>query len=295
MQKIVPHLWFDSEAKEAAEFYVSVLGGEVKSVTLYPNAGQEIHGRQAGSVMTVDFTVRGFEMLALNGGPVFNFTPAISITVECESAEEVDRLWGSLIDGGTALMDLDTYPFSPRYGWLRDRYGLTWQLIYHANAESHRMFPSLMFTGDVAGRAEEAMGFYTKTFPRSEIGMIARYGAGAEPDVEGSVTHGIFVLEDQTFSAMDSAHPHQFNFNEALSFLVRCEDQAEIDRLWSALSAHPEAEQCGWLKDRYGVSWQIVPANLGEILGDDDTAVVDRRMAMLLSMKKIDIETLRAA
>ena len=296
MQKIIPNLWFDRNAEEAANFYTSVFDGHVKGMTHYPEAGKEIHGMNAGEVLTVHFEVWGYEMVALNGGPVFNFTPAISFMVNCGSAEEVDKLWSELSPAGETLMELGAYPFSERYGWLKDKYGLSWQLMYRKDSVHRKIFPSLLFVGDVAGRAEEAMNLYTSTFPKSGIGMISRYGAGQEPDVEGTVMYGEFTLAEQTFSAMDSAHPaHAFTFNEAVSLIVNCSDQREIDEYWGKLSHVPEAEQCGWLKDKFGVSWQIVPRGMEEMLNNPDKEKANRAMEAMLSMKKIDIEKLKAA
>ena len=104
-----------------------------------------------------------------------------------------------------------------------------------------------------------------------------------------------FMLEGQWFAAMDSAHPHEFNFNEAISFVVNCENQKEVDYFWEKLSAVPASEQCGWLKDKYGLSWQIVPTELGKLLTDPDPEKSGRVMKAMLQMKKIEIEGLRKA
>jgi predicted 3-demethylubiquinone-9 3-methyltransferase (glyoxalase superfamily) len=296
MQKIIPHLWFSDTAEEAVDFYLSVFGeGSVVNTTHYPDAGFEIHHMPKGTVLTVTFDLCGHRFMALNGGPVFTFTPAISFMVHCTSADEVDGLWALLSEGGTALMPLDAYPFSSRYGWIQDKYGVSWQLIYTEGAEKRSIVPSLMYVGDQAGRAEEAIMFYTSLFPDSAVGEIARYGAGQEPDKEGTVMYANFTLAGQTFAAMDSAQAHAFTFNEALSLLVECEDQQEIDRLWEMLSASKDAEQCGWLKDRFGVSWQIVPRGMDAMLNNEDATKAEKAMNAMLQMKKIDIQTLKDA
>ncbi|HRH26315.1 MAG TPA: VOC family protein [Candidatus Paceibacterota bacterium] len=124
MQKIIPHLWFDTEAEEAATLYMSIFnGGKIKSSTRYGEAGFEVHNMKAGTVMTIEFEIEGLTFIGLNAGPVFKFTPAISFMVNCKIKEEVDELWNKLIEGGTALMPLDKYPFSERYGWVKDKYG----------------------------------------------------------------------------------------------------------------------------------------------------------------------------
>ena len=293
MQKITPHLWFSDTAEEAVDFYIGAFGtGSVTGTTYYPDAGFEVHHMPKGTVLTVNFEIDGFRFIALNGGPVFTFTPAISFMVHCTSKEEVDMLWSKLSEGGMPLMPIDSYPFSARYGWIQDKYGVSWQLIYTEGADRRSIVPSLMYAGDQAGKAEEAITFYTSLFADSLIGETARYGAGQEPDVEGTIMYASFTLAGQTFAAMDSAQAHAFTFNEAISLLVECDDQDEIDRLWNALSAHPESEQCGWLKDRYGVSWQIVPRGMEAMLNHEDQTKAEKAMTAMLQMKKIDMQAL---
>ncbi len=296
MQKITPHLWFDTNAEEAVQFYTSVFkNGKVGTMTRYPEAGKEVHGMEPGTVLTVEFEIEGYKLLALNGGPVFKFTPAISFILHCPSKAEVDEMWAQLSAGGKELMPLDSYPFSERYGWVRDKYGLTWQLIFTERNAERMIIPSLMFTGERAGKAEEAIQFYTDIFKDSEIGQINRYDADHAPDTEGTVMYADFTLAGQKFAAMDSAQAHDFTFNEAISLLVTCETQDEIDYFWEKLSAVPESEQCGWLKDKYGVSWQIAPKGMAEILNNPDKEKANRAMEAMLKMKKIDIEELRKA
>ena len=295
-QKITPCLWFDDQAEEAANFYTSLFrDSKIGEVARYPEEGKEVHGRPAGSVMTVDFQLHGYDFTALNGGPAFRFTPAISFFVNCDTAGEVDRLWSELSDGGTALMPLDTYPFSPKYGWIQDRYGVSWQVMLAEGDVQQAIIPSMLFVGDVCGRTEEAIGFYTSVFGDSEPREIHRYGADQEPDQEGTVMSADFALEGQLFAAMDSAHEHEFTFNEAISFVVSCETQEEVDHYWERLSEDPGVEQCGWLKDRFGVSWQIVPTALSELLARPDRERAGRVMEAMLRMKKIDIAGLREA
>src|SRR5689334_8905990 len=124
MQKITPHIWFNKEAEEAVRFYMSAFNnGEVLSTTHYSEAGHDIHGMDAGTVLTVEFKIEGMKLIALNGGPHFKINPSISFMVHMPSAEEVDALWNALSAEGTVLMPLDEYPFSKRYGWIQDKYG----------------------------------------------------------------------------------------------------------------------------------------------------------------------------
>jgi predicted 3-demethylubiquinone-9 3-methyltransferase (glyoxalase superfamily) len=285
-QKIVPHLWFDKEAKEAAQFYVDVLGEDSKVTGV-----QTLHDTPGGDTDVVSFELRGFSFMAISAGPLFKFNPSISFSVLYTTKEEVDALWGKLIEGGKALMEIGSYDWSDRYGWVQDKYGLTWQIML-AKEVTQKIVPHLTFTQKMVGKAEEAMQFYVSVFRNSKMGDIFRYPAGQEPDKEGTVMHGTFTLEGQQFSAMDSAREHAFTFNEAVSLMVNCKDQEEIDYYWAKLSAVPESEQCGWCKDKYGVSWQITPAILGELLSGSEEQR-SRVTQAFLKMKKLVIEELR--
>jgi predicted 3-demethylubiquinone-9 3-methyltransferase (glyoxalase superfamily) len=290
MQKITPHLWFDTEAVEAAEFYASTLPDSlVTNVTT-------IHDTPSGDTDIVSFELLGHPFMAISAGPLFKFTPAVSFLISRPTKGEVDALWARLSDGGTVLMPLESYPFSERYGWTEDRYGLSWQIMLAGEGQGGQgITPTLMFVGEVCGKAEEAINFYTSLFPNSKLGPILRYGKGEEPDQEGTVKYASFLLEGEDFAAMDSARGHDFGFNEAISFIVSCETQEEIDRYWDSLSAVPEAEQCGWLKDRFGLSWQVVPSAMDEMLRTGTKEQTARVTEAFLKMKKFDIAELRRA
>jgi predicted 3-demethylubiquinone-9 3-methyltransferase (glyoxalase superfamily) len=222
-----------------------------------------------------------------------NFDPSR----ENRAREMIDTAWERLSAGGTPLMPLDSYPFSERYGWIQDRYGLSWQLILTDPAGEPRppIVPSLMFTRGMSGKAEEAMDFYMSVFGNTRKGTVARYGPGQAPEQEGTVMFADFMLEGQWFAAMDSAQAHDFGFNEAVSLMVYCDTQDEIDYYWDKLSAVPEAEQCGWLKDRYGVSWQVVPSALDEMMRDATREQLDRVTRAFLPMKKFEVAALEKA
>jgi predicted 3-demethylubiquinone-9 3-methyltransferase (glyoxalase superfamily) len=290
MQKIRPHLWFDTEAVEAANFYASTFpDSSVTNVTT-------IYDTPSGETDIVSFELGGLPFMAISAGPLFTFTPAVSFLVSCTTREQVDTLWARLSERGTALMPLGSYPFSERYGWTEDRYGLSWQIMLAGKEQGgQRITPSLMFVGQVCGKAEEAIGLYTSMFPNSKVGPILRYGKDEEPDEEGTIKHASFVLDGQEFAAMDSAREHDFGFNEAISFIVSCETQDEIDHYWDSLSAVPEAEQCGWLKDRYGLSWQVVPSAMDEMLRTGTKEQIARVTEAFLKMKKFDLAELRRA
>lgn len=180
-----------------------------------------------------------------------------------------------------------------RYGWIQDKYGLSWQLIL-TNPEGEErppIIPSLLFVGDHCGKAEEAVNFYSSVFKNAKKGNIVRYPQGMEPEKEGTIMFSDFMLENQWFTAMDSARDHNFSFNEAVSFMVYCGTQEEIDYYWDNLSAVPESEQSGWLKDQFGVSWQIVPREMDKMMRGTPEQV-ERVSKAMLKMKKLDLAEL---
>ncbi|MDF2925783.1 MAG: 3-demethylubiquinone-9 3-methyltransferase [Paenibacillaceae bacterium] len=295
--RIIPHLWYDKEAVEAAEFYVSVFpDSKITNVTTLPDT-------PSGDSEIVSFEIWGQAFMAISTGPYFKLNPSVSFMVNFDPSRDkdaetrIDEVWQKLSDGGTVLMPFDKYPFSERYGWIQDKYGLSWQLIL-TNPEGEErpaIIPSLLFVGDQCGKAEEAMNFYLSVFHNSRQGLIARYPQGMEPDKEGTVMFSDFRLDNLWITAMDSAHEHHFNFNEALSLLVYCDTQEEIDYYWDKLSAVPEAEQCGWLKDRFGVSWQVTPREMDEMQSKGTPEQVARVTKAFLPMKKFDLAALREA
>ncbi|HVP19655.1 MAG TPA: VOC family protein [Spirochaetia bacterium] len=289
MQKITPFLWFDTQAEEAAKFYTSLFdNSKIGGVRRYGDAGPGPRGQ----VMTLSFQLDGMTFMALNGGPQFTFTPAVSFFVTCRTEQEIDALWKKLSKGGKVLMELQKYPFSEKFGWTGDKYGLTWQL--HLTGGPARITPFFLFVGKQHGKAEEAMKYWGSIFPSSAIHQVQRYGEG-QGEEAGTVMHGRFSLAGQEFMAMDSNREHAFSFNEAISFSVDCETQEEVDELWGKLSAGGKESRCGWLQDKYGVSWQIVPSVLGELLGDKSPARAQKVMQAMLKMSKLDIKELQAA
>jgi predicted 3-demethylubiquinone-9 3-methyltransferase (glyoxalase superfamily) len=291
IEKITPHLWFDNNAGEAARFYTSIFkNSKIKNLTT-------LHNTPSGTVEIFTVELLGQEFTLINAGPLFKFNPSISFLVACSTKEEVDELWKKLSEGGgMALMELAEYPFSEKYGWVQDKYGLSWQVMFMGDRKiKQRIVPTLMFVGKQCGKAEEAINFYASIFDNARVGDILRYSKGEEPDKEGTVKHAAFMLEGQEFAVMDSARVHNFAFNEAISFMVHCETQKEIDYYWGKLSTYPEAEQCGWLKDKYGLSWQIVPNLMDEMLKDNDKNKIARVTEAFLQMKKLDIAKLKKA
>ena len=290
MQKIVPHLWYDKEAKEAALFYISLFD-QAKLL----NTGI-IENTPSGDAEVVSFELAGQHFKAISAGPYFSFNPSISLMVACYSVEEVNTRWTALLEGGSELMPLGEYPFSKWYGWVQDRYGLSWQLMLIGSGKAvQKVTPNLLFSNDSCGKAEEAIRHYAEVFKDSKIEIISKYGVDEAIASKAKVNYAAFKLYGTDFSAMDNAFDVDFNFNEAFSLMVNCKDQQEIDYYWDALSAIPEAEQCGWIKDKFGVSWQIVPENLDDVLFNGPKDEIQRVTEAFLKMKKFDLAALENA
>ncbi len=287
MQKITPFLWFDDQIEAALELYSSLFeGSKIESVS-----------RQGERVFTAELRLAGQRFSALNGGPMFRFSPATSLFVVCETEAEIDAAWAKLIDGGTAMMPLQAWPWSEKYGWAQDRFGLSWQLMKGEKAApGAKISPTLMFTDAQHGRCEEAIAFWSSLFEGSKTEAISRYEKGDADPAEGTVKHAQFWLGSQKFRAMDSSMMHGAGFNEAFSFVVWCETQAEVDFFWQKLTENGGSEsQCAWLKDRFGVSWQIVPTVLPRLLGGPNAEKRGAAMQAMLQMRKIEIDVLQAA
>lgn len=270
---LYPCLWFDTQAAEAAAYYTSLFKDAVIT--------------ESNPIVTM-FRIGEKQFMCLNGGPKFSITPSISLFAYCKNVEETNALWNKLIQGGSAMMEINQYPWSERYGWLKDKYGLTWQISVANPGESESIRPSMLFTGSVFGKAEETMRFYTSTFKNSSITRLSHYPSG---DVnEGKVLYAEFELNGYQAIAMDGPGDHAFTFNEGLSFVVTCETQDEIDYYWNTLSKGGEESMCGWLKDKYGVSWQIVPGILNDLMRDPQRS--QRVVQAFLKMKKFNIQAL---
>lgn len=296
MQNIIPSLWFDRTAGEAAAFYSSLFpNARVVRTSSYPtDAAGERQQAFAGELLSAEVEIDGFAITLINADASFRPNQALSFLVnfdpsrDPEAREHLDDLWAGLLVGGVVHMPLDEYPFSERYGWIEDRFGVSWQLMLTSAAGEPRPFliPDFLFGGAMQDRAEEAVEFYTSLFSDAEPGVLMRYPQPSGPAATGAVMFADFRLEGQWFAAMDSVVEGSDAFTPGFSLQVLCADQREIDRLWAALSYVPEAEQCGWCVDRFGVSWQIVPANLPTLLSTPES------YQAMLAMKKIVIADL---
>ena len=280
-QVITPAMWCDGTADEAAQFYADVFRDA--SVT----------EQAPGLAATV--SIHGFKLSLINGGNQYAPNPSISCILnfdpllfggEKQARDYLDELYERLSTGGV-LMELGEYPFSPRYAWVRDRFGMTWQLMLTDPDGDPRPFviPSFMFGGTNHAHAEEATDAWIALFDNARRGALYRYEEGGPLDA-GTVMFTDFTLRGTWMAATDSGTFHDFTFTPGVSMIVSCRDQEEIDRYWAGLSAVPEAERCGWCVDRWGASWQVVPHNIAELMAN--AATRDK----ILHMGKIDLAKL---
>ncbi len=306
-QKIVPCIWGSTDPQAMFDYYNSVFDDvHLISTSFYPTEGLlDFQKDMAGKVLTITFSVLGTTVLIVNGGPVFCPNPSVSFMVRfakdgsfSPSLAEMDSVWAALSSEGSVLMPLDEYPFSSRYGWIQDKYGVSWQLIANDEPESSQsvdhpsgaqpsverpvVMPVLMFSGLAANHAEEAMNYYGQVFPNTQVGEVSRYPSPEGTATTDSIAYADCAFDGQWLAFMDSGTT-DFTFSEGLSLIIDCKDQAEIDHYWQQLSHVPEAEQCGWCKDQFGVSWQVTPLNM------DDLIATPRAYAAMMEMKKIDL------
>lgn len=275
-EKITPCLWFDNKAKEAGVFYCSQFAN-AKIV--------------AQSPVVTEIEVSGQHITLLDGGPMYQPNASISLFYICDTEEEINRIWESFAKDGSVLMPLDKYEWSERYGWVNDKYGISWQFWFGKIEDvGQRITPSLLFTGNQYGRAEEAINYYSTIFKNPKQDGILRFDNNEAPEQEGKVKHSQISINGQKFMLMDSAQYHNFTFSEGVSFTIHCETQDEIDYYWEKLTESGEESMCGWLKDKFGVSWQVIPTILSKIMSDPNKA--GKAAQAFMQMRKFDIEKL---
>ncbi|TDQ17222.1 putative 3-demethylubiquinone-9 3-methyltransferase (glyoxalase superfamily) [Algoriphagus boseongensis] len=267
---IHPCLWFDQQAAEAADFYISV----------FPNS--RIVDKNP---IAVSFEVMGTLMMGLNGGPKYQQTQACSYFVYCGEEVSIEEVYDSLKKDGKVYFPLDTYPWSPKYAWVQDRFGTNWQLDADPIRSVQKIVPCLLFVNEKKSKVREAREFYTHIFPNSIRLMEAPL-----PDSE-DLLFTQFKLDGYIMNAMSSPERHEFDFSPGNSLVITCKGQAEIDYYWEKLGESGEHGRCGWLTDKFGLSWQVVPEGLGKMMSDPEKG--KRSMEALLKMNKLIIETLK--
>lgn len=291
--KLHPCIWLTDGAAEAANLYISAFqSGRVLNKTYFSAAAAEVSGQKQGSECTVDIEVAGQTLQLLNGGPYFQHSPSMSLFAVCGSAQEVDAIYAKLSPGGKTLLALGEYPFSRRYAFFSDKFGVHWQLMLEEGAKP-RIIPCILFGGEKQGTGTKALEFYKTLFKNTNVLMDERYGKN-QGAPEGAIMHARLLLEGSPLVIMDGNSPDPMPMSGALSLVVMCDDQKEVDHYWEKIAAKGAEAQCGWINDEFGVTWQIVPRGLDELVtGDNEKA--SRAFKAMADMKKIDFETIRRA
>lgn len=274
---IYPCIWYDGNAEEAAKIYCKAFEDATMS-TCTP--------------LIVTFHIKGRQFMGMNGGPGVKPNPSISFFNICKSAEEIQKAWDVLTEGGTILMPLDKYPWNEKYGWVQDRFGVSWQLMLADAQSKPDVFPSLMFVGEQNGKAQHAIDFYTSLCNNASVEVLARYEPG-EGDTLGNIKHAQMVLDGMKLGAMESSMQHNFQFNWGVSLVISCDTQEEIDFFWLNLTEGGTESKCGWCQDAFGVWWQVVPSMLGSFMTDPEKA--PKVMEAFMKMTKFDIEAIKHA
>lgn len=273
---IYPSIWCKTSAKDVADYYVSVF----KNTEIVDDNG-----------FFKVLNIHGHRIKLLEGEVDFELNPSISLMYLTPSETEVEELYEQLIVGGNTLMPLDSYPFSSKYAWVEDKHGVSWQLITAEEKDIiQKIVPTIMMLGENNGKAENAISFYTSLFPNSEKRGVSKY-TDQEGETPGNIQHAEFKINDYLLMIMDSSQSHSFNFNEAVSLVIECDTQDEIDHYWDKLTADGGEESvCGWLKDKYGVRWQVEPKVLNDLLQK-----TPKVFEVMLTMKKLNIKQLKEA
>lgn len=281
---IFPCLWFDGNGKEAADFYCALFGGTIS----------------ADTPVVLNIELFGQKLMFLNGGPQFEKNASVSFTILCETEDELQKYWTQLSENGKVLTELSEDLQSKKNGWVRDQFGVSWQLNLSGNQEGQKIIPTLMFAHHNNGKAKQARDFYTSVFPNSSIGGVLNQSTGGgnqNAEVGGNLQHADFKIDYYSMICMEYSHEYQFDFNEGISMVVMTDDQIETDHLWNSLIQNGgKPSMCGWLKDQFGLSWQIVPKRLLELMNDfDQPQKAQKVVEAMMEMQKIVIADLEHA
>ena len=292
-QRINPFLWFEKDMDQVIKYYTSIFPDVTTS------AKSELENTPSGTAHMESITIYGTRLDLMTAGPYLPFNPTVSFIINCDTAEEADGLWSKITAEGKELMPLQAYDFAKKFGWAQDKYGVSWQVLcMDGERPKEKLVSTLMFCGDVCGRAEEAINFYASIFKNSQIDYVSHYD-GTEPDLtdtRAKTKHAGFVLDGARFSALDSGRVSPLTFNQAISFIVNCENQEEVDYFYGKLIEDGGKEvQCGWVNDKFGVPWQVVPTRMTSMMATGTKEQVARVTEAFMKMKKFDIQTLENA
>jgi predicted 3-demethylubiquinone-9 3-methyltransferase (glyoxalase superfamily) len=269
--KITPCLWFEYSAKEAVEFYCETFRNSFIIES---------------SELSVKFSLNNIEFVALNKSPNSTINDTISFSVYCGGEWEIERLYSVFSQGGEVIMPLGPYPFARKYAWVKDKFGVSWQLDVDPINNPQNIVPSVMFVNDHAPKLKEAINFYHGIFPKPMMLFEVAY----PPEIhmpEGCLRFAQHKLNGYIFNFMSNHERQESESNESVSFTVWCKDQEDINHYWNALNSKAsKIGKFGWLQDKYGLWWQILPNNLGALLKDKEN------LQKLMQMEKINLADL---
>lgn len=267
---IAPAIWFDNNAFEAFKWYSAI----------FPNSTYS----QINPVV-VSGKLAGTPFVGINGGAAFKPNSAISFLVTIESQTELLEIWHKLLEKShSILMPLQAYPWSQLYAWIEDAYGVHWQLYLGklVDVNNQVICPMLMYPHASKSICMEAVAFYKDLFPNLESHGQLHYPA---PN-ENKVQHTQFSIGPNMFMAADHIEESNEKFTEGVSLVIYCKDQTEINYYWDKITAKGKESQCGWCKDEFGVSWQVIPENIDVLIANPNA------QKALYAMKKIIIDEL---
>lgn len=277
---IIPAFWCNGTMAEQARAYAALFPGATidgqEPAAWAPDA--------PGATLALD----GCPVQLIDGGPMYAPTPAISLFVQRADEAGVRALWDALAEGGAVLIPLEAWPWARLYGWVQDRWGVSWQVNLGPVAEvGQAVLPYLTFVGAAAGKVRAALDLYARAFPDLTVDGIHDHD-GSGPDPAGTVMHAQVRLRGGTMMLSDSAHAHAWGFTPGTSLSVLCADQAQVDRLWDLFLDGGQPSRCGWLTDAFGLSWQIVPQVLHDIMTTGTRDQKARAVAAFLPMDRLD-------
>ena len=237
----------------------------------------------------IEFALGGRVFQAINAEPAFEFNNSFSLVVMCPTQKDLNSKWEKLIsNGGKVVMPLDKYDFAESYGWLVDEFGLSWQVFLDGKMPfDFEIVPSLLYP---KGKAKEALEFYATVFTDFRINFVDYLD-----EEKNNIIFSCFTINDSDYFTSDNLLGQDLPFNESTSIMIECDTQEEIDYYWDKLSADKDGGQCGWTKDRFGLSWQIIPKYINEVFFDQDKEKYNKILSAMFEMKKIDLEKLKEA
>ncbi len=281
---IFPCLWFNGDGKEAADFYCETFDGKIT----------------ADTPVVLNFELFDQKFMFLNAGSQFEKNGSISFTILCETEDERTEYWTALIEEGTVLKEVNENDLNSRVDTVLDQFGVTWNLIVDKTLIDQKIIPTLLFSNQNQGKAVAAEIFYTDIFSEGDYENVLKEFEISEMRSEEILQNGFvghFKIAHYSLICEDNLIDNQLDFNEGISLVVMTDDQVETDHLWdSLLDNGGRASMCGWLKDQFGVSWQIVPKKLLELMNDlEQPQKAQKVVEAMMTMQKFDISTLETA